>query len=94
MVFQASSEGAMTREQLPIKLAWSLTVHKLQGMTIDRLELQFDDAFAYGQVYVVSSRVTSPAGLWTRGKAITQKVVKAYPDVIEFHRKIRAYKYV
>jgi ATP-dependent exoDNAse (exonuclease V) alpha subunit len=84
----------MTREQLPIKFAWCSTVHRLQGMTIDRLELQFDDAFAHGQVYVVLSRVTSSVGLWIKGKAITQKVVKAHPDVIEFHRKIRAYKYV
>jgi ATP-dependent DNA helicase PIF1 len=90
--FQANSGGAMTREQLPIKLAWCLTVHKSQGMTIDRLELQLDDAFAYGQVYVALSRVTSLAGLWIKGKAITQKVVKAHPDVIEFHRKIRAYE--
>eukprot|EP00751_Fragilariopsis_kerguelensis_P050075 CAMPEP_0171035506 /NCGR_PEP_ID=MMETSP0736-20130129/40717_1 /TAXON_ID=186038 /ORGANISM="Fragilariopsis kerguelensis, Strain L26-C5" /LENGTH=204 /DNA_ID=CAMNT_0011479843 /DNA_START=292 /DNA_END=906 /DNA_ORIENTATION=+ len=85
-VFQASAGGAMTRLQLPLKLAWCLTVHKSQGMTLDRLELQLDDAFDYGQVYVALSRVTSLAGLWIKGKAITQKLVKAHPDVIKFHQ--------
>ncbi len=55
-------------------------------MTLDRLELQLDDAFDYGQVYVALSRVTSLTGLWIKGKAITQQIVKAHPDVIKFHR--------
>jgi hypothetical protein len=55
-------------------------------MTLDRLELQLDDAFDHGQVYVALSRVASMAGLWIKGTAITQKLVKAHPDVIEFHR--------
>jgi len=87
VVFQATTGGAMTREQLPIKLAWCLTVHKSQGMTLDRLELQLDDAFDYGQAYVALSRVQSLAGLWIKGKSVTQQMVKAHPDVIEFHRR-------
>lgn len=62
-------------------------MHKSQGMTLDRLELQLDDAFDYGQVYVALSRVKSLEGLWIKGKAITQNMVKAHPDVLEFHRK-------
>lgn len=61
-------------------------MRKSQGMTLDRLELQLDDAFDYGQVYVASSRVTLLAGLWIKGAGITRKMVKAHPDVIEFHR--------
>ena len=70
-----------------------LTVHKSQGMTLDRLELQLDDAFDYGQVYVALSRVTSLAGLWIKGKAITQQMVKAHPDVVEFHRQMKQRNY-
>lgn len=69
-----------------------LTVHKSQGMTLDRLELQLDDAFDYGQVYVALSRVTSLNGLWIKGKPITQKIVKAHPDVIEFHNRSIGYQ--
>jgi ATP-dependent DNA helicase PIF1 len=86
-VFQGGSSGAMIRYQLPLKLAWSLTVHKSQGMTIERAELQLDDAFDYGQVYVALSRITSLEGLWVRGGSITQSVVKAHPKVKAFYEK-------
>ena len=62
-VFQGGASGAMTRTQLPPKFAWSITVHKSQGMTIERAELQLDDAFDYGQVYVALSRITVLDGL-------------------------------
>jgi ATP-dependent DNA helicase PIF1 len=86
-VFQGGPAGAMTRSQLPLKLAWSLTVHKSQGMTIERAELQLDDAFDYGQVYVALSRITSLDGLWVRGGRITQSVVKAHPKVKAFYQQ-------
>ena len=44
------------------------------------------DAFDFGQVYVALSRVTSLAGLWLSGGAITQAVVKAHPAVVDFYR--------
>lgn len=89
-VFQGGSSGAMVRSQLPLKLAWSLTVHKSQGMTIERAELQLDDAFDYGQAYVALSRVTSLEGLWVRGGRITQSVVKAHPKVRSFYERTRS----
>jgi len=55
-------------------------------MTIERAELQLDDAFDFGQVYVALSRVTSLNGLWIRGGNITQSVVKAHPKVTTFYR--------
>ena len=69
------------RIQLPLKLAWALTVHKAQGMTLSRAELMLQDAFAAGQAYVALSRVTSLAGLWLSGLDITQGMVKAHPEV-------------
>ena len=85
--FQGGASGAMTRLQLPLKLAWSLTVHKSQGMTIERAELQLDDAFDFGQVYVALSRITSLDGLWVRGGRVTQSVVKAHPKVKTFYQQ-------
>eukprot|EP01063_Lacrimia_lanifica_P030309 TRINITY_DN4802_c0_g1_i1.p1 TRINITY_DN4802_c0_g1~~TRINITY_DN4802_c0_g1_i1.p1 ORF type:complete len:372 (+),score=118.05 TRINITY_DN4802_c0_g1_i1:2-1117(+) len=76
---------SLTRTQLPLKLAWVLTVHKAQGMTLTRCELDVSDAFASGQAYVALSRVTSLAGLWVSGGLITQRAVKAHPLVREFY---------
>ena len=81
--------GAVARIQFPLKLAWALTVHKAQGMTLTRAELMLHDAFADGQVYVALSRVTSLAGLWLRGGRITQAVVKAHPAVLAFYEQAR-----
>jgi ATP-dependent DNA helicase PIF1 len=86
-VFHAERSGAMTRWQLPLKLAWSLTVHKSQGMTIERAELQLDDAFDYGQVYVALSRVVSLKGLWVCGGRVAQSAVKAHPKVVAFYQQ-------
>ena len=57
---------ATTSSILPLKLAWSLTVHQSQGMTIKLVALQLDDAFDYTQVYVALSHITSLEGLWIR----------------------------
>lgn len=50
---------AAKREQFPLKLAWSMTVHKSQGSTIDRVQLDASDAFEEGMIYVALSRVRS-----------------------------------
>ena len=77
----------MLRWQYPLKLAWALTVHKTQGMTLTRAVLMLADAFDYGQVYVALSRLTGFAGLWVQGGRITQAVVKAHPRVVAYYRE-------
>jgi ATP-dependent DNA helicase PIF1 len=57
-------------------------------MSLSRAELMLEDAFDYGQAYVALSRVTSLAGLYIRGNAITQRVVMAHPAVLAFYNAI------
>ncbi|MBS1636006.1 MAG: helix-turn-helix domain-containing protein [Bacteroidetes bacterium] len=52
-----------TFSHYPVKLAWSITVHKSQGLTFDKAIVDIGSAFAPGQVYVALSRLRSLAGL-------------------------------
>jgi len=50
-------------KQIPLRLAWAVTIHKSQGLTFDKLVVDAQQAFAHGQVYVALSRCTSLEGL-------------------------------
>eukprot|EP00038_Savillea_parva_P029528 m.71700 g.71700 ORF g.71700 m.71700 type:complete len:575 (-) comp8731_c0_seq2:571-2295(-) len=84
--FQSSgSLGAMIRIQVPLRLAWAITVHKSQGMTLSRAEVEVSDAFDSGQVYVALSRCVSLKGLWISGPPLTKNAVKADARVRRFY---------
>lgn len=58
-----TTEVAGTYTQLPLILAWGITIHKSQGKTFERLAIDLPQSFAHGQTYVALSRATSLEGI-------------------------------
>ncbi|KAI5661998.1 hypothetical protein M9H77_21321 [Catharanthus roseus] len=73
------------RKQIPLMLAWALSIHKSQGMTIDRLRTDLRRAFGYGMVYVALSRVKTLDGLDLIG--FSKSKIKAHPKVLQFYKE-------
>lgn len=84
------SEDGLTRAeviQLPLRLAWAITIHKSQGMSLDAAEVDLSRAFTPGMGYVALSRVRSIDGLYLKG--LNVMALNLHPDVHEFDAYLR-----
>lgn len=71
-------------KQIPLRLAWAVTIHKSQGQTYDEVQIDMGSgAFSPGQTYVALSRVRSMDGLYLT-RPISMKDVMVDPDVVRF----------
>lgn len=80
--------GECSRVQVPLKLAWAITAHKSQGMSLDYVRASLSDIFAAGQAYVVLSRARTMEGLEIVD--CDPDCVFTDPDVRTFHEELLA----
>lgn len=89
-LLDASYTPRVVAKNYPVSLAWASTIHKTQGMTIDRIGLDLRCLWEPGQAYVALSRVRSAQDLcitdWTPGS------IRVDPEVRQFHKAIASAK--
>jgi len=74
--------------QLPLRLAWAITVHKSQGMSLDAAEIDLSRSFTPGMGYVALSRVRSMDGVYLNG--INQTALLMHPAIHMFDQDLRS----
>ncbi len=74
--------------QIPLRLAWAITVHKSQGMTLDAARIDLRKAFVEGMGYVALSRVRSLKTLSLAG--LNQMALRVSPAALEIDETLRA----
>jgi len=84
---ERDDEEEATISQVPLRLAWAITVHKSQGMSLDSAYMDLSRTFEYGQGYVALSRVRSLAGLHLAG--VNDRSLKVHPLIVTADRAWR-----
>ena len=72
--------------QFPLRLAYAITIHKSQGMTLENVVVDCNKIFEEGQTYVALSRVKNLNGLYLRGFSLDK--IKVNSKVVEFYKNL------
>lgn len=70
--------------QIPLRLAWAITIHKSQGMSLDAAEIDLSKSFVPGMGYVALSRVHSLSGMKLVG--LNEMSLQVNPEVLEMDK--------
>ncbi|MDO8260552.1 MAG: PIF1 family DEAD/DEAH box helicase [Candidatus Magasanikbacteria bacterium] len=73
--------------QVPLRLAWAITIHKSQGMSLDTVEIDLTKSFEYGMGYVALSRVRTLAGMRLLG--MNDLALEVNPDISVIDVKLK-----
>jgi ATP-dependent exoDNAse (exonuclease V) alpha subunit len=76
-----------TATQLPLRLAWAITIHKSQGMSLDAAVIDLARSFTPGMGYVALSRVRSMDGVYLNG--INNVALQLHPAIHDYDRDLR-----
>jgi len=83
---EEDGESVADIKQIPLRLAWAITVHKSQGMSLDAAEIDLSRSFEPGMGYVALSRVRTLAGLRLAG--LNETALKVNPEILIFDREL------
>lgn len=75
-----------TRRQIPLKVCYAVTTHRVQGMTLDRAIIDMTEAFTTGQVYTSLSRVRDLESL-SLASAIPHSAIRVNPECVAFYEE-------
>lgn len=79
-------DNLVSRRQVPLILAWALTIHKCQGATLTNVITDLSDIFGYAQAYVTLSRVRSLDGLFI--VSINYSKIRCNPKVKKYYKAL------
>ena len=90
--WQSESCPIICIRQIPLMWAWAITIHKIQGATLESAQIDIGkQVFECGQTYVALSRIKSLDGLYI--SSFDPRTIQANPKVIEYYNQLSNIQY-